>query len=404
MSKYSYVTEIEVLLSDSKEPIVISDMFRNIQIGNDYDRLMFPFLSLTTTISAESYYLIQQDKDVKFSITIKKYNMSDLEQNNKNIFSYYIKNKIFIPFDKDLTPFDLLDNPEDKTGSPDVPMVQTTYVLVSEEDFTNNKKLVNSVLSQVDVGSAVLYLANRFTSKPIIFQEPDNEKIYNQIIFPPNNIIRSMMYLDNVYGIYNSGLRLFFDLNAYYIINKTDNKDVGLLENDHKDMYINVYGDNNIKSDSLAYDEMDIAITPDNNKFYSASVHIDDVRFINYEDSKREFIGTNNIIVSQSTKQLNCNVYGTDELKTRVFYNRYDNPFKEKELLVEGRKGHFIVVTLDNVDINAIACNHQFFIQFFNERYKQYNGEYHIIKSENNFISGQTGVTGLQTKLYFKKK
>jgi hypothetical protein len=400
MSNFSYLINASVFLSRREEPIVLDGMIKALNIVSDYDRKVFPTIKLILDLSSEAYYAIQQDEDVKFAITVKKTNQAQLENNTTTLYSYFIKDKIFIPLDRDKTP---INNESGLTAQDDqVPSLRAVFTLMSQEDLDNNKRLVNAVLTDTDMESAILYLANKFSNKPVIFEKPDNERLYKQIIFPPNNVIRSLKYLDTVYGIYNNGLRVFFDLNAYYIINKLDNKEVVTMKGDAKDVFINVYSENNVNAESLLYN--DVKGEGEGEHFHSLKVHINDVRFVNYEDSKREFVGTNNIILSQRNDDLTKNNYGEpNSLKTRVYYNRYDNAFKEKEMLTGGLKGKFMVATFDSLDINAIACNHEFFVEFANTNYRHYNGEYHIIKAESTFIVGDNNYSTLQSKLYFMK-
>jgi hypothetical protein len=72
--------------------------------------------------------------------------------------------------------------------------------------------------------------------------------------------------------------------------------------------------------------------------------------------------------------------------------------------MIGGKYGFFMVCTIDSLDINAVRCNHQFFINFQNKNYSNLSGEYHILKSENKFIVGSNGHAFLQSKLYFKKQ
>jgi hypothetical protein len=400
MGNFAYLTEVSVLLSEGKEPLRLDGMVRAFSVVSDYDTNVFPVVRLVVNLNAESYYKIQQDDNARFSITVKKVSQSSMQSGNTALYTYYLKDKIFIPLDKDKTPINNQDGIAD--GNVSIPNLQATFTLISEEDLSNNKKLVNAVLSNVDMESAILYLSNKFSNKPVIFEKPDNTKIYEQILFPPNNIIRSLKYLDTVYGIYHRGLRVFLDLNAYYIINKYSNKNVGSLPNTPKGVHINVYGDNSANAESLYFE--DSPAEGEGKDFFSSKVHITDVRFINYQDTKNEFVGSNTIIVSQATDQMNKNVYGKEDLtKTRVYYNRYNNPYKEREILEGGKQGLFMVCTLDAVDIDSIACNQQYFIKFNNKNYSHYDGEYQIMKSENIFSVGTNGQTGLQSKVYFRK-
>lgn len=402
MAEYSYLIEGKALIGSEQEPLLLDGMIRYLEIINDYDNAVFPLLRLHTKLGYDAFYKIQQNDDVRFSLTIKKFTQSQIEMKDTSTYTYFIKDMIFIPLDRDKTP---VNTPQDESLLPDsLPMLDATFLLLCEDDLKNNRPLVNSVLNDVDMESSVMYLTKKFSNKPILFEKPDNDKVYRQVIFPPNNLIRSIKYLDTVYGIYKKGLRLFFDLTGYYIINKSDNKTVGTLEGHHKEVYITVHSDNRVTTDSLLMDGR--PTNPDGSPegFYWAKVHTDDVRFINYEDTKKEYAGTNNIVISQGESNLNRNTYSESELKTRVYYNRYNNQFKEEEYFVNAKLGLFLVCTLDSLDINAVACNRQYFLDFTNSNYSSRGGEYHILKAENRFIVNSSGYSSLQSKVYLRKK
>jgi hypothetical protein len=401
MSEFSYSIEAKALIG-TEEPILLDGMIRNLEIVSDYDRAVFPLLRLHTKLSYDAFHKIQQSEDVRFAITIKKFTQSQVERKDTSTYTYFIKDLIFVPLDREKTPVNV---PQDETLLPDtLPALNATFLLLCEDDLRNNRGLVNTVLVDSDMESSVMYLTKRFSNKPIIFEKPDNEKVYNQVIFPPNNLIRSIKYLDSIYGIYKKGLRLFFDLTAYYIINKSDNSTTGKLDNHHKEVYINVHNDNRVVTDSLIMDGKPVNDDGTSGKFYWSKVHIDDIRFINYEDTKKEYVGTNNIVISQGEENLNRNIYSTSELKTRVYYNKYNNQFKEEEYIVNAKLGLFLVCTLDSIDIDAISCNRQYFLEFTNGNYSVYNGEYHILKAVNIFHVNNSGFSGLQTKVYLRKK
>src|SRR5699024_6010569 len=121
---------------------------------------------------------------------IKRYSESSLQENKKEIFDYYIKDRIFIPIDRDRTPRDLNDGLN--KNETNIPAIKASFNLMDEENLKNNKKMVNGVLKKTDIHSSLAYLINRFSDKPVILKKPDNEIIYDQIILPPNNIIRSI--------------------------------------------------------------------------------------------------------------------------------------------------------------------------------------------------------------------
>jgi hypothetical protein len=402
MANYSYIIESRVLIDGDEEPVLLDGMIRSIEISKDYDRNVFPLLRLSLLLDFETYYRLQTEESVRFSVTIKKYLREDIETRNLSKFTYYMKDKVFVPIDRDKTPISKPDSLTDQSDG--LPSLTASFMLMAKEDLDNNKRMVNGVLRDTDIEGAILYLASGFSRKPVLLERPNNQKIYDQIIFPPNNVIRSLKYLDTVYGIYNGGLRVFFDFDAYHIINKYDNANLPALEGRKKRMHIKIVDSSSVSADELMYETGDTTVADESDQYYTATAHIADARFVNYEDSKKEFVGTKNIIVSQGEESLNKNSYGDSESKTRVYYSRYSNPFKEKEMMEGGIMGFFLVCTLDAIDIDAITPNNEFMVDLANSNYSGYSGDFHIMKADTIFNIGDTGMADVQCKLYFRKK
>jgi hypothetical protein len=405
MADISYLIETNVLIDGQEEPLMLDGMTRSIEIIHDYDHSVYPLLKLDADLSLEMFRKIQDNDSVKFSITIKKYKQTDLDQGTTSLFSYYIKDKTFLLFDRDKN---FINVPTDNSSANDpsvtgMPMYQTSFYLMAEEDLSNSRRMVNSVLVDVDMEGAILYLTNKISRKPTLFQRPDNQRIYKQILLPPNNVIRTIKYLNDVYGLYNKGLRLYFDLDAYYIINKNDNKGLKGFDGRFRNVLINVYSESSSNADSLLYEDA----PADESNGYSSRVSISDLVVVNYEDSKREFIGTDNIFVSQTQEEFKKRNYSndSDNSKTRVFYNRYNNAYKESELMNDYSKGFFVAMTVTDLDIDAISCSNEYYLSMDQAPgYEGYAGEYHIMKSNILFAVGTANYSTMSSKIYLRKK
>lgn len=395
---YIYIIKADAIFSDNSI-IDISEDFMSLTINNDYDNNVFPIMELNTFISPNTYYKIQTDNDVKILLTIKKYNSDDIsEKNISPICNYFIKDKVFKIFNKNKSPINILN---DNNPNYDVPSIKASYLLVSKDDLDNNKKIVNNILVNSDITSCLLYLINKMKNKSIIFQKPDNNKIYNQIIIPPLNIIRNIKYIDSTYGIYNNGLRLYFDYNNYFIINKLDNTKVNGVPNKYKDVYIDIFNSND---NDYGYGKSSLDSNADS-KFYSTFTTINKVLFSNATDSSKEFIGSNPIFLNQQDSLIK-RYYGNENYKTRIFYNKYNNIYKEKELFNSMEYPINISCSIFNMDIDSIICSNLFHLIFHNDNYKNYSGNYHILKSNLTFLSNNDSDNGysiLQTDLLLKK-
>ncbi|ALN97953.1 hypothetical protein Bp8pS_274 [Bacillus phage vB_BpuM-BpSp] len=396
MANISYSIECKVLM-DKKEPIILDNMINKFEIINEYDNAVFPMIRLYTKLDFDSYYDIQSSSNVKFSLTIKKYEQRLLANNSRTVYSYFIKNKIFTPIDRNKNLINKPESSNDNISNEELPILSNSFILIGEDELKNNKKLINTVGSETDMYSMISYISKYFSDRDLIIEYPENNKIYDQIIIPPLNPILAIKYLNEVYGIYSSGIRVFFDINRYYITNKHLIKDKEILKEYSENVFINIFSDDNDSSEL-------IEVERDQDGTFNVNSHISSLRVISYEDSRKEFLGTENLIISQSDNKLNKNFYGDDKYRTKVYYHKYQNELKEKELTNKLNEDFYIVLTVDGLDINSINPINNFLLKFYNDNYKEYDGNYSLMKAVSSLNFGSNGQGGVQMNLYLKRK
>ena len=78
----------------------------------------------------------------------------------------------------------------------------------------------------------------------------DNDKVFDNIVLPPQSIERQLKYLNNNYGFHEYGTLLFFGLMYSYVLN-CNGRCTAYDDNDTKETIIYILDSTNTKSESL---------------------------------------------------------------------------------------------------------------------------------------------------------
>lgn len=96
----------------------------------------------------------------------------------------------------------------------------TEFALQNEAYLNARSVIVNSVLSSVDMTSAVAYMLTKSGVSNVLMSPLSNRKTYSEFIIPPINAVDQLKNWIINYKLHNAGTILFFDLERAYIISK----------------------------------------------------------------------------------------------------------------------------------------------------------------------------------------
>ena len=205
-------------------------------------------------------------------ITLEKKEIIDLEENpeneNKNIEPFSteeVLNHSFIPFftdssfsdvalEKDYNPDLSSINTEETIKADDgteIDVLQSNnpvsnsphkiiFTLYSIKGLNINKNILNLVTGQCDVGTVVKYMISYSEVEEAIIDKPDNESEYENIIIPPHNLNMAIKDLQARYGIYNSGLIVYYEAPTLYVLKRVST-DHDRSSKQYKNMKMNIY-------------------------------------------------------------------------------------------------------------------------------------------------------------------
>ncbi len=251
---------------------------------------------------------------------------------------------------------------------------EVSFALYSEDALNFNKVLVNFTAKECDVGTALKYTIHHAQKtnniKPkVIIDSPSNNEKYSFITVPSMTPSMVFRWLQVRYGIYDSGLSIFYDTPNLYILNRFARK------HDYKEGSINkiileIYTNPSviqmptaaiIKENTVTIKISQIPVKVDKDIFFSELMG-NEVMYSNYtfashaiEREQGEYKKYNvpyNSIVKPSNKHVKS------QSKMLVDYDELNNPINLQSFLKTSSLHSVVSIpTIANVPIEVIKPN-----------------------------------------------
>ena len=384
-----------VFSDDTKAQKDLSAYITEFKIFNVFTDFVFPVLKIKLMLNYSTLKEITGDfSKIKFRLRIDKLKAltepSDFVEFQKtNITEPYINDVILVPNDLSRAAFtdsryaqDNNDNIDAKYDYPlDLELFKKEHLDINKRTFNDSYSIPNGKITVKDVVSII----GENLGQEIVFIEPDNTKEYDEIILIGSNFTQSIYYLQNVYGLYVTGVKVFFDFEKGYIIPRS---------------LIDVPSDDGIK-DNIIY----VGETSTENVYFSGTYKDNNnscyhilspfANNFQYKDvSTKELYGENikirsnslereittvdqiNLSYSENTKEDEVNsIEGI--MKEKMYYNKYDNIFLTTEILYNNCAHLRFLVHLYNPDLSILTLDHKYFVTFVDEDFKlNFEGHY----------------------------
>ena len=387
-NQYKYkMSKAEILLPD-KDPIEIAGAsITNLGIEKDFDNDHFPILYMSVKLNPEVYYSIIENKTtVKFRLRFEKYIYDKVKdaQTTKLVFS-----DVFSIFINDNMPFmdkELYKKAKETEGTetPMSSMIKSyEFYLFKERDLIGSKKVFNTIMSNETISDISIFLLSSAGITDILMSPLDNSTKYSEVILPPVSVINSINYLEKQYGMYYHGLLLFFDFERAYFINKRA-ECTAWKTGEFKDVIVQSFKTSN--PDSLTPG----CYRDEENKCYILHVIKDNIDIKTASVVDDQLSGNDMVVVDSAdgnVTNVNPSVQQRGDGTTKILVDNYNNPYTKRSL--EYRKienDNVIVVTLTNVDMEALTPNKKYkFIFEETDIQKKNGGEYRLTSTIYDF-------------------
>ena len=387
--KYLYIVkDIQVLLPDGEENLIIEkNRFMGLDVEDNYEENYFPLIKITLVINSETYYKILKYKnECKFYLRIHKKYMKNEDKTKMSSEQKFLLDTFDLITDENTD--DMLNALKEKISSDDYKKRKSEGNVLDETDnnrvsfylfkssIAGTKTNVNKILANANVSDAIAYLMSVAKIKNVLMSQPDNTKVYEELMIPYQSVLKSLGFLDTYYGLYKSGSIIYFGVDYTYIIpyngkcsvtstsDKSTNTNV-VIPKSSNTLYSGKLGSVKRKNDESNYvigDSTSINImnkSISNNYLYANDIEVVDSYDENTETSK-------------------SNAKSKTENFVKVFQNKTENEFIGDMYTAQtNAKSDIISIRLQNFDISAFTPNKQFNVIFEDSKYtKKYNGKY----------------------------
>jgi hypothetical protein len=255
LKRYIYRIEFKVIINsvDSKtyqtssNEVDLTNFLKSFQIYNMFDDFYFPVVKVECVLDPLTHESIIADlKKVKFTFTVKRYNWDDFNSDNDEMD---LDNASYTVIFKDIELYVNDYNKNAYSGSEDfqiawegsetdgfqspkyLPLVLELFPI---QNLYLPRYIVRGVYRNITRNELLVKMVKEY--KNLIFNDkyktvnPDlknksflvnnslNDGVIPQVIFPNLNYLQTFNYLQNTYGIYSTGIRIFFDFKRNYIL------------------------------------------------------------------------------------------------------------------------------------------------------------------------------------------
>jgi hypothetical protein len=281
---------------------------------------------------------------------------------------------------------------------------QMNFVVQSK--VYQNVRVLDVIMSLLsDAAEKELKSGNPDSNEPFktVVSLPDNTKVYEQIILDPGSVVENLYQLQQKYGVYQRGIRVFFNsanmqkdpitgnLIPTKLITVTDKSGVMPADNMITKISIEVIevGDqNSYKTNSGSYfDESSETLICRTINAYKIEKRNSN-KLIHGESIR--VVGTSQTTHSYST----CDTVDAPYSMQKTYWNKNDNPYMLTEIQDSIKeKESSIYLKIDDVDILSFSNNLDYNIKFFNSDDQAYSGKYRLTNVRFEF-----SVVGMATK------
>lgn len=363
VDKYRFGIEtIDVSIPDSDEPIkIFSDKIHTFMIDRDYDNNIMPVCKLTASVFKYDYYKILSNIDkCKFMIRLTKSKYSGAPEGKNETFKNSYISLVMCALSDVSTP------------NPSSGMDRANYEMVNQNDNITPDDFIDIQLSLFDVKalknfksmlninstttpiSAVAYILRKSGFNALI-SPPDNNTS-RHMIMPEKDMLDSIEYIHRMYGIYNSGYRIFSDLDSvlYFLNNEFDSK--AFRKDEIQNVYINV--------NELTTDSASVYGSYDDENCYSINVSSKDLEVRNMSTGMKEIAATKIKTINNSGASTTntCDVEGFDTGDTvTIVEDKNNNPYYLNSKMYKLKESKTIVeLSAPEVDISILTPNKKY--------------------------------------------
>lgn len=409
--RYS-VADIQLLIPGEENVPIPTERMGNMSIVEDYETLYFPMFKIELILESDIYYKILEHKtDCQIHLRIDRF-YQGIDNPEKSVPRKYINDNFDLILDEDTDDMQFSlkreENKTDytKTKKDDLNVLEkidtpVSFYLFKSSTIDGTKKNINKVIPECNLVDVYAWMATTGKIKNILMAQPDNNKIYDQIVIPRMSILKAFEFLDVYYGLYKTGSMIYFGLRYNYIIPYSGDCKA-YIDGETTDINIVIpKGDNLAHASNLG----ELYTKDDDLKHYI----IGDFKTI---DIRNDSISSNYLMGNDietvdsysgeiTTESANSKVKSSSVIK--AFENKTENNMISSTYTAHtGARSKVINVMIQDYNIMDIAPNKQYTFLFEDTKLlKKHKGKYILCNATHSFVKEGTDFI-LSTILTFK--
>lgn len=387
---YKYVVEsFDILFPGEPKPVSVpTGLIESIIIEKDFDDRYFPVFRVNISLEPTLYNrIIDQQFETRFRVRLMKY---IFDSKNTLKIKQDVFNSIFITITDNATPFlnkKMYEKSKDDEKNRNPVTMGGNVVslfLYNESDIINTGNLNNGVLTSASMTDTIAYLFTINSINNVLMSPLNNSATYSEVIIPPFTLLGNLDYFENLYGFYNKGSLIFFDIDRKYLIDR-DSKCTAWAPGEYKKTVFHIK--NAINSDRLTPGSIDDGT----NKYTLFNVLHSNVNFTSGSVIQNHTDGNNLMIITPSTGsaqhvRTNTKQRGNGIFKTLI--NKYNNPYiVQAEKTKREENSLLLQTTVGDFDISSLTPNKEFSVIFEEKDINaDYGGSYRLSRVAYTFM------------------
>lgn len=398
------VEKFKIYLSvlDSSSESVIDNtrddlMVTSVNVKKDYTENSFPLFVINISTTDDIARIIAEE-DVSIYLKISTYEANDqgTDGNDEMItLKDILLETVIAPYIKPIPTDTSVDNDIKEAEDSDTPTTHVEITGIPKNLINKNSSVVNGVFEDTKLDTIILSLLNDVGDYNIVIFPSDNDYRGASVLVPPMNVIPAIRWLDETYGVYDSGINVFMD---------TYKTSVYSLFSSRMSNHSNI-----VTIDVLKYVETDKTDTSANqidNDTNNVKISLKgDPSYANRELIINDAIGENVSFSSFDTSYNLINrTFKTDKKtvnnKTRSYWNSGGYQFMENKLVKSGVTG-VVSLPLMNISPKYFDIDTLFNIksatgEHITGYYNLASQNYSLTSSDNMHFSCMTSLTLLK--------
>jgi hypothetical protein len=377
-----FTVEATVLNLTNGESFNASTYITDINVRKDFISTSFP-LVVINMMTTDEYRNIMRDNDVSIRLKVNKYtdvNTENTQDTEEIVIEDIVLDTVIRSYKKPYTTGNFKtedDNEQENNVADTVKLIPFQIVGIPEDLIQKNTLVINEIYENARMDDILVNILSKVETDKIFMDPSDNFDREEALIIPPMNIVPAIKYLQEVYGIYNAGISLFFDFEGTYLI-KTFAEQRQYL--------------NSLEILSVPINDATTGIE------YTSTQYDEENNMRLYLQTPPPFVETNNISMDLLGQTTVFNSYSfdfetvrriyeqdTNNNKIRYFWNQYQNKLVEESFINETlRTRGAIAITLKSTSPSYFSMATLFRV---NTQSNYVNGDYTPLEMSYTFYT-----------------